>query len=171
MKRASRRNSRNAGRAAITVAGLARGAQVPAHVVRFYARAGLLRPERDPVNGYRLFTDAHRKRLRFILQAKAIGYTLREIRVILQEAERGRSPCPRVRRIIEQRIVDNRRRLEETRALQRRMERALRVWTRMPDGVPDGDTVCHLIESSVPAATARHRPHASLGRRGKRKEA
>lgn len=171
MKRAGRRISRTAGRAVITVAGLARGAQVPAHVVRFYARTGLLRPERDPVNGYQLFTDTHLKRLRFILQAKALGYTLREIKVILQEAERGRSPCPRVRRIIEQRIADNRLRLEETRALQRRMERALRVWTRMPDGVPDGDTVCHLIESSVLVKAARPRRHASLGRRGKRKEA
>ena len=171
MKRAVSRISRTAGRAVITVAGLARGAQVPAHVIRFYARTGLLWPERDPVNGYQLFTDAHLKRLRFILQAKTLGYTLREIRVILQEAERGRSPCPRVRHIIEQRIADNRLRLEETRALQRRMERALRVWRRMPDGVPDGDTVCYLIESSVLVKAARHRQHASLGRRGKRKEA
>jgi len=165
MKRAGRKFSRTAGRTVITVTGLAREVRVPAHVVRFYARAGLLRPERDPVSGYRLFTDSQRKRLRFILQAKALGYTLHEIRVILQDAERGRSPCPRVRRVIEQRIVDNRRRLEETRALQRRMERALRLWSKMPDGVPDGDTVCHLIESGVPRGAARHRPHASLAPR------
>jgi len=56
-----------------------------------------------------------------------------------------------VREIIEQRIADNRQLLKEMLSLQHRMERALRAWTKMPDGVPDGHTVCHLIESVVPA--------------------
>lgn len=142
--------SKSAG-AVTTATGLARQAQVPVHVVRYYTRIGLLRPARNPANGYQLFAEAHLKRLRFILQAKALGYTLREIRAILQEAERGKSPCPRVREIIGQHIADNRQRLEEMLSLQHRMERALRAWAKMPDGVPDGHTVCHLIESVVPA--------------------
>lgn len=143
-------HSKSAG-AAITATGLARQAQVRVHVVRYYTRIGLLRPTRNPSNGYQLFTEAHFKRLRFILQAKALGYTLREIKAILQEAERGKSPCPRVREIIGQRIADHRQRLEEMLGLQQRMEDALRAWAKMPDGVPDGHTVCHLIESWVPA--------------------
>jgi DNA-binding transcriptional MerR regulator len=138
--------SKSAG-AATTATGLARQAQVPVHVVRYYTRIGLLRPARDPANGHKLFAEAHLKRLRFILQAKALGYTLREIGAIIREAERGKSPCPRVREIIEQRIADNRQRLEETLSLQRRMERALRAWAKMPDGVPDGKAVCRLIEA------------------------
>lgn len=138
--------SKSAG-AATTATGLARQAQVPVHVVRYYTRIGLLRPARDPANGYKLFAEAHLKRLRFILQAKALGYTLREIGAIIQEAERGKSPCPRVRKIIEQRIADNRQRLEEMLSLQHRMERALRAWAKMPDGVPDGKAVCRLIEA------------------------
>jgi DNA-binding transcriptional MerR regulator len=133
--------------AATTATGLARQAQVPVHVVRYYTRIGLLRPSRNPANGYQLFAEAHLKRLRFILQAKALGYTLREIGAIIREAERGKSPCPRVREIIEQRIADNRQQLEEMLSLQRRMERALRVWAKMPDGVPDGNAVCYLIEA------------------------
>jgi hypothetical protein len=31
--------------------------------------------------------------------------------------------------------------------LQTRMERALEQWDQMPDGVPDGHSVCHLIEA------------------------
>lgn len=131
----------------VTASGLARQAQVPVYVIRYYTRIGLLRPARDPDNGYQLYAEAHLRRLRFILRAKALGYTLREIRAILEDAERGRSPCPRVRRIIEQRIVDNRRRLAALLDLQQRMEHALAAWERMPDGIPDGHTVCHLIES------------------------
>jgi hypothetical protein len=33
--------------------------------------------------------------------------------------------------------------------LQDRTERALGPWRTMPDTIPDGDTVCQLIESSV----------------------
>ena len=32
-------------------------------------------------------------------------------------------------------------------ALQARMEQALKQWADMPDGIPDGHSVCHLIES------------------------
>lgn len=142
----SRARSKSAG-AVTTATGLARQAQVPAHVVRYYTRIGLLRPTRNPANGYQLFAEAHLKRLRFILQAKALGYTLREIGAIIQEAGRGKSPCPRVREIIERRIADNRQQLKEMQSLQRRMERALHAWAKMPDG----HTVCHLIESVVPA--------------------
>ena len=56
-------------------------------------------------------------------------------------------PCPRVREILMTRIKENRSHLEELMALQSRMEQALEQWKKMPDGVPDGHSVCHLIES------------------------
>ena len=65
----------------------------------------------------------------------------------MHDADRRQSPCPRVREILLRRIDENRRQLEEIMALQARMEQALEQWEDMPDGVPDGDSVCHLIES------------------------
>ena len=47
------------------------------------------------------------------------------------------------------RIDENRQRLDELLALQVRMEQALKKWGDMPDGVPDGHSVCHLIESVI----------------------
>lgn len=38
-----------------TVTELAKRAGTPAHAVRYYTRMGLLTPERDPDNGYRLY--------------------------------------------------------------------------------------------------------------------
>lgn len=150
---------RNAGRAdskgggarlsVATVNGLARAAAVPPHVVRYYTRIGLLRAQRNPDNGYKLFNGAHLHRLRFIRQAQELGYTLAEIRHILNDADKGESPCPLVRKILEQRLEENRRRVRELIELQHRIERALKAWKRMPDGTPDGHTVCHLIEHSA----------------------
>ncbi len=133
--------------APMTVAELARAAGVTPDVVRHYSRIGLLQPRRDRHNGYKLFTHRDLARLLFIRRAKHLGFTLADIRQILGDANQGRSPCPRVRQIIEHRIADNRRRLQEMLELQARMERALDEWRGLPDGAPDGDSVCYLIES------------------------
>ncbi len=132
----------------MTVIELARQVGVPAHVVRYYTRIDLLRPVRDHANGYKLFTADDVCRLSFIRNAQALGFTLAEIADIFCEAEKGDSPCPVVRDIIAERIKENRHRVDELLALQSRMEQAVILWGKMPDGIPDGHSVCHLIEAA-----------------------
>jgi len=134
----------------MTVAELARAADVTPHVVRHYTRIGLLEPGRNQYNGYKLFTQEHLTRLLFIRRAKYLGFTLGDIRKILDKARAGDSPCPEVRDLIRRRIQGNRERLNALLALQERMERALESWSQMPDGQPDGHSICHLIESMSP---------------------
>jgi len=131
----------------LTVTELANRSGATPHAVRYYTRMGLLRPERNPDNNYHLYKPRDVDGLRFIRQAKQLGYTLNEIKAIVHDADKGQSPCPRVRKILQQHIVENRRHLEELMALQTRMEKALLDWADKPDGVPDGHSVCHLIES------------------------
>lgn len=130
-----------------TVNELAARAAAPPHVVRYYARIGLLKPRRNRENGYRLFDRQDARRLRFIRLAKSLGFTLSEIRQITEHADHGESPCGDVRRIIQQRIRENRAKIDAMLNLQNRMECALELWESMPDGIPDGHHVCHLIES------------------------
>ncbi|MGH8509036.1 MAG: MerR family transcriptional regulator [Gammaproteobacteria bacterium] len=130
---------------------LARACGVSADAVRYYVQIGLLTPTRDQNNRYQLFDVADVKRVLFIRRAKRLGYTLKEIRKIFAESSKGRSPCPLVREIIRCRIVENRRQLDQDMMLQKRMERAFAQWRTMPDGVPDGDTICQLIEYVVEA--------------------
>jgi len=131
----------------MTVNDLSQRTGVTSHAVRYYSRIGLLKPGRNPDNGYRLFDRSDLARLRFIRQAQSLGFTLDEISEILAESEHGRSPCPKVRDILRRRIEENHRKLAELMDLQSRMEEALDHWEAMPDGVPDGHSVCHLIES------------------------
>lgn len=130
-----------------TVNDLAVQSRVPAHVVRYYTRIGLIHPEGQQENGYRLFSPENTNRLRFIRLAKQLGFTLNEIKEITQHADMKESPCQEVRQIIQARIVENRQKIEEMMKLQTRMELALEQWQDMPDGIPDGQSVCHLIES------------------------
>lgn len=130
-----------------TVTELANRCGTTPHAVRYYTRMGLLRPERNPENGYRLYQGSEIPWLKFVRQAKSLGYTLKEIKEIMHNADDNKSPCPKVREILMERITENRQRLDELVTLQTRMERALEQWSKMPDGVPDGHSVCHLIES------------------------
>jgi DNA-binding transcriptional MerR regulator len=130
-----------------TVNELAARAAAPPHVVRYYARIGLLKPRRHQKNGYRLFGKQDARRLRFIRLAKRLGFTLSEIGEITEHADHGESPCEDVRKIVQQRIRENRAKIDAMVDLQNRMESALELWESMPDGIPDGHYVCHLIES------------------------
>ena len=131
----------------LTVNELAIQSKAPAHVVRYYIRIGLIKPTSHHANGYRLFSPRVAERLRFIRRAKLLGFTLKEIAEITRHAEHDESPCGEVRTIIQQHIVENRIKIEEMLKLQNRMEHALFQWAEMPDGIPDGNSVCHLIES------------------------
>src|SRR5450759_5327007 len=130
----------------MTVIELARKSDVRDHVIRYYVCVGLLHPNHSR-NGYKIFADADVARVRFVRQAQSLGYTLKEIAQIFEERLRGKSPCPRVREILKSRIKENRDKLDTLVQLQTRMEQALAQWSKMSDGVPDGTTVCHLIES------------------------
>lgn len=82
---------------------LARRADIPAHVVRYYARIGLLKPSRNPENRYRTFSAADLDRLRFIRSARALGYALDEIALFLRRLESGEGSWPWLREQLEDR--------------------------------------------------------------------
>lgn len=126
---------------------LAKRAGVTPHVVRHYVRVGLLTPTRRRENGYREFSEADVRRLLFIRRAQRLGFTLAEIAEIISTSSRGQTPCPLVRDIIERHVVDSEHELRALVALRGTMQRALAQWQHMPDRLPNGDTICHLIES------------------------
>lgn len=132
----------------LTVAELERASGVPGHVIRYYTRVGLLKPGRNPGNEYKLFGPLHLNRLLFIRRAKSLGYSLEEIKEIYRDAEMGKSPCPLAREIIENRVWRTREKLDSLLSLQKQLEKAVRTWEDLPGGIPDGDCICHLIETT-----------------------
>jgi MerR family mercuric resistance operon transcriptional regulator len=66
----------------LTIAKFAEAGEVGIETVRFYQRKGLLEtPERD--GGIRRYGDQDLRRLRFIRKAQAAGFTLEEIKELL----------------------------------------------------------------------------------------
>ncbi len=128
------------------VVDIAKAAGVKPDTVRFYTREELLSPARNPDNNYQQFDSEDLRRLRFARKARQLGFSLPEIRSILNQADDHHSPCPLVREVFEQRLEEVEREIRELNQLRDRMKSALTAWQAMPDGTPDGHTICRLIE-------------------------
>ncbi len=65
--------------------------------VRFYERHGLLPPPPRNEAGHRVYGPAHLRRLRFIVRCRALGFSLEEIRALLELVDRGDCTCAEIR--------------------------------------------------------------------------
>ena len=74
---------RNQAKNSDTIGGLARAAGVGVETVRYYQRRGLLPEPARPPGEVRRYGDKDLKRLRFIRSAQAAGFTLNEIKELL----------------------------------------------------------------------------------------
>ena len=128
---------------------LAHAAGVTAETVRHYVRVGLLSPDRDPTNGYRIFDAGHLERLRFVRAARGLGFSVDEVVEILEHAAQGETPCPFVRERASAHLASTREQIERLERQRDRLERVLALWDALPDGVPDGRRVCPLIEQAA----------------------
>jgi AhpD family alkylhydroperoxidase len=61
-----------------TIGQLARAVDVNIQTVRYYERLKLLRPSARRASGYRIYGEHEERRLRFIKNAQALGFTLQE---------------------------------------------------------------------------------------------
>ena len=103
-----------------TIGELARRADVPTSTVRYYERAGILRPSGRTAGNYRLYSVDELERLRFIRAAQATGFTLENIKAILRPAA-----CGTVQALIEERLAEVAKRTKELRHVNRVLREAL----------------------------------------------
>ena len=130
----------------VKVIEMARRLGVTADTVRFYTRIKILKPGKNKTNGYREYSESDYNRLRFVLSARQLGFSVEDIQEILNHADKKKSPCPTVRRLIDQRLNETEQRFAETLQLRERMQQAVVEWSQKPDKVPTGHMICHLIE-------------------------
>lgn len=62
-----------------TIGKLAKELDINVETVRFYESKGIIVQPPRPDNGYRIYDKTHINQLKFILKAKALGFTLDEI--------------------------------------------------------------------------------------------
>ena len=142
------------------IGGLAKAAGVRITTIRFYERKGLLPAPPRRASGYRVYGEDSLRRLRFIQEAKSLGFSLHEIQELLAlRAVSGRA-CLKVRERATQKIQDVEGKIRQL----RHFREALRhLVAQCETGGIQGE--CPMLEAlehsrvrPVRAARAVHRP-------------
>jgi len=115
--------------------------------LHYYERIGLLpKPQRSSAN-YRLYSPEVVRRVQFIRKAQILGFTLAEIRQILDLKSRGHPPCHRVIELGEKHLQKVDARLARLRDYRGAVAKSLVSWREQnsPKRRCEGE-FCDLIE-------------------------
>lgn len=114
--------------------------------IRYYEDEGLIgKAERSAV-GYRLYSESVLTRLRFIQKAKAIGFSLEDIRGILELSRRGRPCCEQVVNWSEKKISELDEQIKFLIQLRSKISEYQVKWKGKGGRVSEAE-ICGLIES------------------------
>jgi Cu(I)-responsive transcriptional regulator len=92
---------------------LAQRADVGIDTVRYYERQGLLPAPQRLASGYRSYDRGDIARLRFVRRAKALGFTLSEIRELLALSGRREDDMGGLKAAATEKLADVERKLDE----------------------------------------------------------
>lgn len=85
---------------------LAKKAGVSIDTIRYYERGGLIEPVAVRESGYREFDKSAVETLGFIMRAKDLGFSLREIRNLLRLKNNPDTTCGEVKALAESKLAD-----------------------------------------------------------------
>lgn len=132
-----------------TIGDLAREVGVKVVTIRYYERIGLLPAVRRSGRGaYRRYGEAERRRLGFIRRARDLGFTLDQVRTLLDLARQRDRDCAEVDAIARGHLAEVERKIASLSALRRDLRRVIESCRR--GTVAD----CRIIEALSPARSA-----------------
>ncbi|MEW2070275.1 MerR family transcriptional regulator [Streptomyces sp. NPDC007346] len=137
-----------------TIGDFARYGRVSPRMLRHYDAIGLLRPDRtDPATGYRYYGAAQLARLNRIIALKDLGFTLQQVRAVLDEQVGPQE----LRGMLRLRRAELMEAAAAATARLAQVEARLRSTVSAPVG-PVGDTGVNVVElPAFEAATIVHR--------------
>jgi len=125
----------------IAIGALSKRTATNIETVRYYERVGLLPTPARSSGGYRLYGTDHLRRLSFIRRARALGFSLAEVRRLLRLADQRRRPCSEVRVVAAAHLEDVKAKIADLRRMERVLEETV---ARCAAG---GGSHCAVIEA------------------------
>ena len=103
----------------IAIGALSKQTGTNIETIRYYERVGLLPAPGRTAGGYRLYGPDHLKRLTFIRRARALGFSLAEVRRLLTLSDQRRRPCAEVRVVAAAHLEDVKGKIADLRQMER----------------------------------------------------
>lgn len=87
--------------------------------IRYYEKIAMLPDPPRTAAGYRVYGDDHISRLRFIMRARELGFSIEEIRRLLDLVDGGNQTCAEVKERTELHLADVRTKIADLRRIER----------------------------------------------------
>jgi len=84
-----------------TISDLANEFDVSTRTIRYYEEVGLLHPVRDENTKYRQYSRADRARLKLILRGKRFGFSLEEIKEMIEWFDKDKTGIKQLQKTVE----------------------------------------------------------------------
>lgn len=109
--------------------------------IRYYEKIGLIPEPVRAANGYRQYSDSHTRRLHFVQQGRELGFTIEDLKSLLNLVDRNAVSCGEVENLASEHLGSVRNKINQL----KRMEKTLKETISSCSGedVPD----CPLIDS------------------------
>lgn len=125
---------------------LAQASGISAKTIRYYESIGLVPNPQRAENNYRQYAPDAIERLRFIISARSLGFSLTDIGEFLSARDEGTLPCKRVLDSIDGRIADIDRRIADLLALRDNLSRIHADGASLPaDKKCDAECLCYIV--------------------------
>ena len=126
----------------LTIGELAKQSNVHVETLRYYERRGLISKPPRTVSNYRIYSSDNLRRVKFIKQAQALGFSLAEIKKLLALRAAPRAKCADVQNYALHKIHDIQDRIRSLKRMHRSLQKLLRECS---GNLPA--TECPILES------------------------
>ena len=131
-------------------------AGVPAKTIRYYEFIGIMPPPQRGVNNYRQYAPDAVERLRFIVSARSLGFSLSDIGEFLVARDAGTLPCKRILDSFDERIQDIDRHIADLLALRDTLAQIRHDGADLPaDKKCDRDCLYYAVNANVQSQIQR----------------
>lgn len=123
----------------MTIGKAAQSAEVSIETIRYYQRRKLILEPLKPLEGYRHYPDETIAKIKFIKRAQSIGFSLKEIEVLL---ELGNHQCSETHDLASSKLTVVKEKIKDLRAIERTLKSLIKNCE-----LSDDDALCPLIDS------------------------
>ena len=103
---------------ALTIGALSKRTGVNIETIRFYERVGILPKAPRSAGRHRIYNQDHLMRLGFVHRSRELGFSLDEVRGLLQLVDGGSYTCAEIKAITLDHLADIRRKIADLRRLE-----------------------------------------------------
>ena len=120
---------------------LAKATGTKAETIRYYEREGILPPADRTDSNYRDYSQDHLAALTFVRRARALGFSMAQVRELLALSDHDEKPCENVDNLVKDQLLEVERKISDLSALREELMQLSR--SCQSDRIGD----CRIVEN------------------------